>query len=191
MPWTIIRRAVTAVALLLTLSVMADAQELAGTFDQLRVLVKPGDTISVIDATGSATKGTIETLSPSSIALLASGRRRDFREDEVDSIRQRRPDSLQNGARWGLALGAGFGTLAGLALRSECSGCWSGWFVPFAATFYGAMGSGIGAGMDALINSPQVIYARSSRSIARVTLVPAVTGDRKGLMVSWRLSKAR
>lgn len=134
MPCKFVLYAVAAAAL--ALLVIADAQVLAGTFDQLRVLVKPGDTISVIDPTGNEIRGKIETLSSSSMALLVAGRRRDLREDEIDTIRQRRPDSLRNGALWGFGIGAGLGTLAGLALMaSEChSDCLSGWFVPFAAS---------------------------------------------------------
>lgn len=53
------------------------------------------------------------------------------------------------------------------------------------------MGSGIGVGVDAMMNSPQVIYARSNPPTAKVTLTPVLTGARKGLMMSWRFSKVR
>jgi hypothetical protein len=47
----------------------ADAQEIAGSFDQLRVLVKPGDTVTLTDSTGNETRGKILTLSSTSLAL--------------------------------------------------------------------------------------------------------------------------
>ena len=51
----------------------AAAQELAGSFDQLRVLVKPGDTIRVTDGAGQEARGTIAALTSTSLELLVAG----------------------------------------------------------------------------------------------------------------------
>ena len=65
------------VCLLLTAAVpQVEAQELASWFDQLLVLVKPGDTVSVTDGTGRETGGTISALSSSSLELTVDGSRR-------------------------------------------------------------------------------------------------------------------
>ena len=160
----------------------AQAQTLAGSFDQLQVLVKPGDTISVTDATGRELTGRIESLSQSSLSLLVAGARHDLPEREVRTIRQRRSDSLANGAKWGLGIGAGLGLAGGLAIASEYSEG-GGVYIPILALVYGGIGAGVGAGLDALILSNQVIYFKSPGSVAKVTVSPLVTSERKGVVV--------
>ena len=71
-----------------------EAQQFASTFDQLSVLVKPGDTVSVTDDTGRETRGTIAALSPSSLELMVAGTRQSFLEGQTRTIRHRRSDSL-------------------------------------------------------------------------------------------------
>jgi hypothetical protein len=93
--------------LLFILPATGGAQELAGSFDQLRVLVKPGDTVRVTDSRGQEVRGSIANLSPSSLALQAGEGRRTFLETDIAAIHQRRNDSLANGAKWGFAVGAG------------------------------------------------------------------------------------
>ena len=52
-------RALPIVALLLLIAASAQAQQLSGTFDQLPVLVKPGDTRTITDGTGQRLRGTV------------------------------------------------------------------------------------------------------------------------------------
>src|SRR5512147_2582375 len=93
------------VGLLLTLAAAAvDAQELAGSLDQLRVLVKSGDTIRVTDRAGREVRGSVIDISGSSLELATGGSQRTFLESDITTIRQRRPDSLANGAKWGFAV---------------------------------------------------------------------------------------
>lgn len=160
----------------------AGAQDIAGSFDQLRVLVKTGDRVRVTDTAGRDMSGTIADLGPLSLTLLVSGVRQDLPEAEISTIRQRRPDPLANGARWGLAIGAGLGLLGGIALASSEPN--AGALIPIVAAVYGGIGAGIGTGVDALISSEQVIYARRAKTSARVTLRPVVTPGRRGVLVS-------
>jgi len=146
-------------ALLLILPVTTCAQELAGSFDQLRVLVKAGDTIRVTDRTGREVRGSVIDVSASSLALATGGSRRTFLESDVTSIRQRRPDSLSNGAKWGFAVGAGLGLLAGITIASEYEGSSGTALIPMLALVYGGIGAGAGAGIDALHSSEHVIFA--------------------------------
>jgi hypothetical protein len=95
--------------LLIGMATPASAQQLASSFDQLAVLVRPGDTVTVTDGAGREVRGTVATLSPASLELIVSGGRQSFRQDEARLIRQRRSDSLKNGARWGAGDGAGLG----------------------------------------------------------------------------------
>src|SRR5689334_24834835 len=106
-------------ALLITLPAVAGAQELAGSFDQLRVLVKAGDTVRVTDSAGEEVRGTLTDLSSSSLALRVGGTRRTFLETDITAIHQRRNDSLANGAKWGFVVGASLGVLGGIAIARE------------------------------------------------------------------------
>jgi hypothetical protein len=168
-------RACLVVFALLSGNGFAEAQELATSFNQLRVLVKPGDTITVTDTVGREVRGSIAELSDTSLVLLVGGNRRDMPADEVSVIRQRRPDSLANGAKWGLGIGVGLGLLGVAAVASEDDVSDVG-FAVLGVLLYGAMGAGIGVGIDAMISSDQVIFAaRRSTAIAREAARPGLS----------------
>ena len=162
----------------------ADAQEVAGSFDQLRVLVKPGDTITVTDDAGRETTGRIGELSSSSLALLVGDQRRDLQASDINTIRQRRSDPLANGAKWGFGIGATLGLLAGVGLASAYDEGDDSAFIVFGALIYGGLGAGIGAGVDAMISGNQVIYARRAASSARLTVRPLLARQRQGAMLA-------
>jgi hypothetical protein len=161
---------------------MAEAQ-VANSFDQLQVLVKPTDTVSVTDRAGREVRGTIAALSSSSLELNVAGNRITFLEGDVVRVHQRRPDSLRNGGRWGFGIGTGVGVLGCLYAASGSERAEFG-IVPVCALFYGGLGAGIGAGVDAMIRGTQVIYAKPTGSSARLTLSPVVARDRKGVALS-------
>src|SRR5213594_4084222 len=93
-----------------------NAQEVATSFEQLRSLLKPGDTIQVTDAQGRKTTGKLGELATSSLQLLVRKTGFDGRdslipqtrlsERDVRKITFERRDSLLNGALIGLAAGA-------------------------------------------------------------------------------------
>ena len=147
------------IGLLLTVPAAAtEAQELAGSFEQLRVLVKTGDTVRVTDGSGQDVRGSIVDLSASALSLRVNGERRTFSERDVAAIHQRRHDSLANGTKWGFAVGAGLGVLAGAVIASEYESGGTA-FIPLLALTYGGLGAGVGAGIDAMHPSDQVIFA--------------------------------
>lgn len=160
----------------------AAAQELAGSFDQLRVLVKPGDTIRVTDGAGQEARGRIATLTSTSLELLVAGNRRNFLESDVRTIRHRRSDPLANGAKWGFGIGAALGLLGGLAVAAEYED--SAAAVPLVALFYGGLGAGIGVGIDAMISSEQVIFSKTTTTSTQATLWSVTPRRRMGLRVS-------
>src|SRR5262245_21323636 len=80
----------------------AQAQEIAGRLDQLRVLVKPGETIHLKGIDGDDVKGQFVGLSPDSIRILTKGGPRDFAASDVDLVTASRHGSLATGAKWGL-----------------------------------------------------------------------------------------
>ena len=168
--------------LLLFFITAGEAQELAGSFEQLRVLVKRGDTVSVTDRSGQKIRGTVSDLSSSSLAITVAGSPRFFLESDIDAIRQRRPDSPANGAKWGLVAGAGLGVLAGISIVSEYGD--GAALIPLLGLTYGALGTGVGAGIDALVSSDQVIFARR-RAAARVTVHPVFSAGRTGVRASF------
>ena len=158
---------------------VAHAQGIAGSYEQLRLLVRTGDTLSIVDANGNEATGKILDLSSSSLALQIKGSRVEMLEGDVRTILQRRQDSLGNGALWGLGTGASLGFLAG----SQFGGPGLGTIV---ALVYGGVGAGVGVGIDALIAGRQVIYAKPGASSTRVRVSPLLSRDRHGAQLSVR-----
>lgn len=172
------KRVVHPLVLLLLVAATADAQQVAGTFDQLRVLVKPGDTLTITDTAGQRLRGKLAELSSASLVLEVSGTRRVFPGTEVDIIEKRGSDSLKNGALIGLSVGAGvFGPFAGAS-----TGDWG--YGALAAVLYGGIGAGIGVGVDALIEGQRVIYAASPSTRTSFHITPILSRSRKGVLVT-------
>jgi threonine dehydrogenase-like Zn-dependent dehydrogenase len=92
-----------------------EAQGVASSFDQLGVLVKPGDKISVVDVTGREAEGHVWKLWRDRLTLVTTAGPRQFGDFEVATIRQRRGDSLTNGAIIGAVAGTAY-FLTGVAL---------------------------------------------------------------------------
>ena len=147
------------------------AAQTARSFEQLALLVESGDRITVTDSAGSEQTGRIVGLSPSVLELLVDDARHDFREAQVDTIRQWRQDSLRNGMWFGLAIGAALGARAD---NPSAPGAVLGLFA--------AAGMVIGVGIDAMIPSRQVIY-QSTGAARRVTVTPVVADSGRGLAV--------
>jgi hypothetical protein len=135
----------------------------ARSFEQLQVLVRPGNTITVMDAAGAQVSGRLETLSSSLLSLSVDGTRRDFSEMDVDAIR-RRGDSLANGAWWGFGVGMGIAALA-IATCVECFTDEPAW-IGAAVVMYGALGTGFGVGIDALVRGQHTIYRRPGLNVS-------------------------
>ena len=141
---------------------------------QLPLLVGPGDTVTVTDRTGREMKGKIAALSPSTLALLADGIRHDLTDADVAFIRQRRPDSLADGARRGFIVGALIGAVG-------ASG--AGRFTAVAALGQGIMGLGVGVAVDAMISSRKTIYDGPRRT-RRLAVSPLLSHERRGVLLS-------
>ncbi len=156
----------------------AVAQGIAKNLDELRLLVRAGETVSVTDVSRNETSGKILSLSASAITLEVDGRPREFKEAEVSRITQRRGDPLGNGALWGLAAGAGLIGLSMLPTLEEGDG---GIAVLVIAVF-GGIGAAIGVGIDSRITRRQVIFEPPAGATA-VSVVPLMTGGRKGAVI--------
>jgi len=170
-----------AFGVLLASSSAAAAQGVARSFEQLQLLVRDGDTVTVREESGAETTGRITGLSTEGLTLIAQGEGREFREADVTVIRQRRSDSLRNGALWGLLVGGAASAVpAAILCRDRDCGVGMVWGVPF----YAGLGAGIGVGVDAMIAGLQDVYRRPSS--ARLTLAPMLDRGQRGLLVAWR-----
>lgn len=164
------------------LATPARAQGIARTLDELRLITRPGQTVTITDTSGAEATGRITSMSPAAIRVQVKGSAREWTEGEIRTIRQRVPDSLSNGALWGLGIGAGLMGLGLAAVGVEDGD--EGWAV-LAVAIYGGIGAGIGVGVDALIRSKQVIYQRPTTSVGwRVS--PLVTPIARGARISFR-----
>ena len=173
------------VVLAMLMAAPTGAQELAGTFEQLRVLVKTGDTLTVTDSAGQPVQGKLAKLSASSLVLNVSGTDREFHSSDVNTIEKRGPDSLKNGALIGMGIAGGLAAALSLAAIGE-SDADAGLLV-FATLAYSGIGAGIGVGIDALVEGRRVIYASSGAPTTRLTVAPLLASRRKGVLVSFRL----
>jgi hypothetical protein len=145
-----------------------DEPGVATSFEQLRVLVMPGSSVTVTDPSGSVTSGRIASLTSTELALLIDDAPRRYGEMDVSTIRQRRGDSLANGARWGFGIGAGLAALALVALATcdICDGDIGPGVSVAVVALYGAMGTGVGVGVDALIRRQQTVYRRPAAAVS-------------------------
>jgi hypothetical protein len=160
-----------------------EAQDVASSFEQLRVLIKPGDRITVVDVTGKEADGRIEKLSADTLTLTTAAGRRELGEVDVRDVRQRRGDSLKNGAIIGAVAGtAYFWTMAALLSDSDGGDVIVGTAVAGGVLFAG-MGAAAGAGIDALIKGKEVIYRRRSRE-GRLNVSPLLAHGRRGVSVT-------
>jgi hypothetical protein len=174
--WTI------AAAILIATSAPAAAQELASSFDQLRVLVKAGDFLTVTDASGRKIVGSLTELTPTTLAIAARDGQARFAEGDVLTIRQRRTGDLAKGAKWGFAVGGGIGLLGALAIASECDECVGMGLA--VAGFYAAAGAGIGVFVAGAQSHHPVIFSRPRTSAGGLTVTPLVAHQRRGVVLS-------
>lgn len=172
------KRCMTAVATGVVIAIWGAAPAAAqqvSSFEQLQLLVKPGDTIIVTDAAGSTTKGKIQSLTPESLRLSANKIVREFSQKDARLIRQWRTDSLSNGAGIGFIAGLGLGTAMAIICADDCTGSGAVGFVALLA----AGGTGVGAGVDALLISRHTLYKPSGTASL----------NRKGLGVSFSFQR--
>lgn len=162
-----------------------EAQNVASTFDQLGVLVKPGDKISVVDVTGREANGRIGKLSRDTLVLVTEAGPRQFGELEIEKIRQRRDDSLLNGAIIGAVAGTAYVVTALALLRDSDGGDVIVSTAIAGGVLFAGLGAAAGVGIDALITRKQVIYQKPA-SENRVSVSPLFGHGRRGAAVTVR-----
>ena len=183
LPLTIalLSRLAAATGLLVVSAAPLAAQE---TFTDVQHLLRPGDTVFVIDETGTETRGRVAGTSSSTLRLAVNGSEREWSAATIWRV-TRRGDSLKNGALIGAAAGGVIGGVGGLALASLLRNEGHETVGPFFFLLgVGAGGgAGIGAGLDALIAGRTLIYQQRS---GRVMVVPVVTPNTQAVQVGLR-----
>jgi len=163
---------------------LAVSAQQVSSFEQLQLLVKPGDKIEVIGTDGKSTKGKIDSLTPAALRLTTKAGPRDFMQKDALEIKQKRGDSLGNGAWIGAVSGGGFASAVFIAACSieGCDGD-AGLIVGGIAVYTG-MGAAIGVGIDALLKHHQTIYRQPAQAAIRsMRLEPLIASGRKGAVL--------
>ena len=158
----------------------APAQTVASSFEELRQVLKKGQTVVVTDASGQQTKGKVADLSPSSLVVLIPDART-FAEGTVTEIRG--PDTLRSGAMTGLGVGAGAGLAMVAAMCADGPDCGPSVQVVGIAA---GIGAAIGAGIDALLSNRGRVLYRSHQQTFSLTISPLAAQHRQGLLASVR-----
>ena len=174
---------VLAVISLLLAFALAAAQEPVRDFTQLNTRLRAGDTVWVTDAQGREVKGKIAAIGADAITL-EGGSGRTFGVAHVATIRSRETDTLRSGALIGLGVGAASGLA--LCAAAEASGpsdyAWCG-------AIFGAIGAGIGVGIDALTPGRKIVAYRAPGAAgapsARLSIAPFVTPRVRGVAVAF------
>jgi hypothetical protein len=179
------RRTVLLGALVLALADIAHAQEIASSLDQLRVLVRPGDTLTLTDEAGREFKGKLLELSTTSLAVQTGNQRRELTVDDIQRITRPQHGDAGLGAAWGAAVGAGFGVLV-IAMNSPSGRCYdcAQWML-FSGLTFGGIGAGLGAASAAATTHQQLVFNKAGTPL-KLTVAPIVSRERQGVLASLR-----
>jgi hypothetical protein len=136
----------------------AGAQEVATSFEELRRLVTPGETIYVTDARGAISKGRLVGLAAGSLQLQvdrnAGAPPVSLSESDVNNIVVHRSDPLWNGMLIGFASGAVPVALIGIGAGAPASAS----EVAVVTAGYGVIGLLTGLLIDALNKEKATVY---------------------------------
>jgi hypothetical protein len=146
--------------------------------------------VHVLDDSGAEVSGRLLRFDDVSLTLLVQDGERRVERERIRRVWRR--DELRNGLLTGLFIGVAAGVAAGLGhdtcrfelVTRPCRGYEKSRLIAFLAPLYGAVGLGIGAGVDALIRRPLVLYERPG---VAMTLTPAAGARRGaiGLAIAW------
>ena len=144
----------------------------------LETTLIPGTTVWITDSGGREEKTRIVNLSGDIVTTTAGEEIRRLRTADVMRVRVRQSDSVINGA----LIGAGAAVATGLLLCSLTE-TWENCRDDAGPMLkIGAIGAGIGIGIDALIRGRRTIYEASGST--RLSAAPIVTRHARGLQVS-------
>jgi hypothetical protein len=144
----------------------------------LEATVTPGMTVWITDAFGHEEKARIVGVSGGIVTITGGGAIRHLRTSEISRVRVRQPDPVISGA----LIGAGAAVASGLfvcRLTEPWEVCRD--IGPIACI--GAIGGGVGIGIDALIRRRRIIYEAPPRTM-RLRALPIVARRAAGLQLT-------
>jgi hypothetical protein len=157
----------TAVLLLVSAAAVF-AQDVATTFEELRLKIGRGATVYVTENDGQEYTATVVSVSATAFTVSVGGKERSLEQSAIRRIRQRLPDSLWGGVLIGGGIGVALGALS-VGLADDCSGGCAA-----SPVISGAMFAAIGAGIDALIEGKKVIYEPGAAGRSAWNLSPLI-----------------
>jgi hypothetical protein len=175
----------------------ANAQVVATSFEELRPLVKRGDTIYVTEANGRKTKARLGELTPSSLEILVRKTGSDGRETfvpqsrlaerDVRQVQIDRGDSVLNGTLIGLAVVGGPWLLACNPATDWCYYNDGANLYRMIALITSGIGAGIGALVDAGIRERVLVYYQpATRGASGIAVSPFASKSAAGMQLTWR-----
>jgi hypothetical protein len=164
-----------------------EARQVSSLFEEVRAVVKPGDTVTVVDTVGRALSGQVDAISSTSLALVRKGHRTTFAESDVAEVRYSKRANVRRGAALGAGIGAG-GAVALIVLdlivgdgHGPCE-CAARQLRGIA--YYAGLGAGIGVLSTAWAHEEATIV-RSAAQSRMLTFSPLVTRGRRGVAVTY------
>jgi hypothetical protein len=181
---TAVSRHLTRIALVVLLCVPTgaaiSAQTSQGATPTLETTLTPGMTVWLTDAGGREEKTRIVGVSGGIVTTTDGEDSRRLRTTDVVRVRVRHSDSVLDGA----LIGAGAAVASGLFLCGLTE-TWENCRDDVGPMFrIGAIGAGIGIGIDALIRGRRTIYEAAHRS-TRLRAAPIIARDASGLRISF------
>jgi hypothetical protein len=176
-PLFLIRTAVITVCSVATASA-ASARTPRPAQPGLEAALTPGMTVWITDAGGREEKTRIVGVSGGILTTTARGAIRRLRTSDISRIRVRQSDKVINGALIGAAAAVGSGLFL-CRLTEPWEICRdSGPLLRI-----GAIGAGLGMGIDALIRGRRTIYEAAPQTM-RLHILPMIARDAMGVQLS-------
>jgi len=175
----------------------ANAQVVATSFEELRAIVKPGDTVLVTEANGRKTRARLGELTPASLEILVRKTGPDGRETfvpqsrlaerDVRQIQIDRGDSVLNGTLIGLAVVGGPWLLACNPATDWCYYNDGANLYRMIALITSGIGAGVGALVDAGIRERVLVYYQTpARGSSGIAVSPFASKSATGMQLTWR-----
>jgi hypothetical protein len=156
----------------------ASAQTADTARPDLGSLLTPGTTVWITDFSGQEQRGRIIGVSGDAVTISADGVSRRLTTDDIRRVAVRQSDSLLNGA----LIGAGAAIASGLFLCTRTEP-WENCRDDAGPMLrIGAIGAGVGIGIDAVIRGRRTIYGADRG--ARLRVAPVLGRDVRALHLS-------
>jgi hypothetical protein len=177
----LLRQASCAIIILLLTPHSGWSEEPVHTFADLRLRVREGNRVLLVDKRGQKSQGRIAGLSAASLDLMINGTVLSFPEADVQKITHQHHASLLKGAVFGaLAGGFTFMALCEMKNNSDAGRCTIDPAAIFAAS--AGVGSLSGMGISMMIHRPESIFESTER--VRIKAVSTFNGSRRAVALA-------